>query len=240
MPRAVRCEPDAAAGRPASISIIVPMLDEALVLPGLLAHLTPFRQRGCEILLVDGGSRDDTVGYASAQGFRVLTSARGRARQMNAGVGQARGDILLFLHADTLLPDHADARVRQALASATTVWGRFDVHITGRSPWLGVVAWFMNRRSRLSGIATGDQAMFVARGALAACGGVPDQPLMEDIELSRRLRRMSRPACLVPPVLTSGRRWETRGVWRTILLMWRLRLAYALGTPAERLADRYR
>lgn len=233
------------------LSIVVPMLNETVALPGLLAHLAGWRERGCEVVLVDGGSDDDSAAIAAAAGFRVLVGERGRARQMNAGARVCSGTNLLFLHADTRLPEAADALVRAALAGAspaqpaqaaadTPGWGRFDVQIEGRPLMLRVVAALMNLRSRLSGIATGDQAIFVRREVFEAVGGFPDQPLMEDIELSRRLLRVSRPACLRARVRTSGRRWEQRGVWRTIVLMWCLRWAYWRGVPAERLAEAYR
>lgn len=230
------------------LSVIVPMLNEAAVLPELLAHLLPLQRAGCEVLLVDGGSTDGCAAMARVAGFTVIEAPAGRARQMNAGARQARGDVLLFLHADTRLPDGAEQRVARALGVPVgasvgipaPVWGRFDVRISGQSPWLKVVARMMNLRSRLSGIATGDQAIFVRRTVFHACGGFPEQPLMEDIELCKRLKRRSPPACLADQVITSGRRWETRGVWRTIVLMWRLRLAYWLGASAESIARAYR
>ena len=221
-------------------SIIVPMLNEAPGLPGLLARLTELERQGCEILIVDGGSDDGSVSLAERAGFRVLASQKGRARQMNLGAAQATGDVLLFLHADTLLPEGALTSVRQTMLKTAAVWGRFDVLIDGAHPMLRVIATLMNHRSRWTGIATGDQAIFVTRKAFDAVGGYPDQPLMEDIELSNRLRALARPACIPTPVRTSGRRWESRGVWRTVLLMWRLRWAYWRGTPAEQLAQRYR
>ena len=224
--------------RAEALAIVVPMLDEAATLPALLVHLAGWRARGCEVVLVDGGSRDDSVAMARAAGLRVVVAERGRARQMNAGAQACGGALLLFLHADTRLPEAADAMVRAALA--VQAWGRFDVRIDGRPLMLRVVAALMNLRSRLSGIATGDQAIFVRRDVFEAVGGFPDQPLMEDIELSCRLLRVSRPACLRARVRTSGRRWEQRGVWRTIALMWRLRWAYWRGVPAERLAEAYR
>ena len=223
-----------------ALSIIVPMLNEAAALPVLLAQLAHWRARGCEVVLVDGGSTDGSADMARAAGFTVVDAERGRARQMNAGAALARGEVLLFLHADTQLPADADVAVRAALADGRRDWGRFDVRIAGRSPMLRVVAGLMNLRSRLTGIATGDQAMFVRREAFDAVGGFPLQPLMEDIELSQRLLWRSRPACLRARVTTSGRRWEQRGVWRTIVLMWRLRWAYWRGVPAEVLAEAYR
>jgi rSAM/selenodomain-associated transferase 2 len=223
-----------------ALSVIVPMLDEAAELPALLAHLAHWRARGCEVLLVDGGSVDNSAAMARAAGFMVVDGERGRARQMNAGAANACGEVLLFLHADTQLPAEADVAVGAALADGRRAWGRFDVLIAGRPPMLRVVAALMNLRSRLTGIATGDQAMFVRRDVFAAVGGFPVQPLMEDVELSRRLLRRSRPACLRVRATTSGRRWEQRGVWRTIVLMWRLRWAYWRGVPAEVLAAAYR
>jgi rSAM/selenodomain-associated transferase 2 len=147
--------------------------------------------------------------------------------------------VLLFLHADTQLPADADVLIREALAGGSRVWGRFDVAITGRPAMLKLIAALMNLRSRRTGIATGDQAMFMTRAAFEAVGGFPAQPLMEDIEMSRRLLKLSRPACLSAKVQTSGRRWESRGVWRTVLLMWRLRWAYWRGATPERLAELY-
>lgn len=223
-----------------TLSIIVPMLNEAVALPAMLAQLAHWRTRGCEVVLVDGGSTDGSAALAGIAGFTVVEAEHGRARQMNAGVVAARGEVLLFLHADTQLPADADAAVRVALADTRREWGRFDVRIGGRSPLLRVVAALMNLRSRLTGIATGDQAIFVRRAAFAAVGGFPLQPLMEDIEISRRLRCRSRPVCLRQRATTSGRRWEQRGVWRTIWLMWRLRWAYWRGVPAEVLAEAYR
>jgi len=223
-----------------SLSIVVPVLDEAEGIVATLASLAPLRARGAELIVVDGGSRDATVARAQALADRVIEGPRGRARQMNAGAAVARGPTLLFLHADTRLPEDADRLIASALGVAPLAWGRFDVAIEGHSRMLPVVAAMMNARSRLSGIATGDQAMFMTRAAFEAAGGFPDQPLMEDIELSARLKRLSTPVCLRERVLTSGRRWEQRGVWRTIVLMWRLRLLYALGVRADRLAPWYR
>ncbi len=208
-------------------------------MPALLDGLSPLQQNGCEIILVDGGSEDDSAEIARSAGYTVLQSVRGRARQMNVGASKTRGEVLLFLHADTCLPQDAAVLVKRALANTNAVWGRFDVRIAGRSRMLQVVSFLMNWRSRFSGIATGDQAIFVTRSAFDKVGGFPDQELMEDIELSRRLCRLSRPACIRNYVTTSGRRWETYGVWRTIFLMWRLRWNYWRGVPAQKLARHY-
>ena len=221
------------------LSIIMPALNEAAGMAAALQALAPLRARGTQVIVADGGSSDDTVAVALACGVQVIRAPRGRARQMNAGAHLATGDLLLFLHADTRLPHEADRLVAAALAGAAA-WGRFDVSITGHARGLRVIAACMNLRSRISGIATGDQAMFMTRAAFAAVGGFADQPLMEDIALSRRLLELSAPACLRARATTSGRRWESHGVWRTVLLMWRLRYAYWRGAAPERLAEMYR
>jgi rSAM/selenodomain-associated transferase 2 len=223
----------------ARLSIIVPVLDEAAGIESLLGALAPLRERGCEIIVVDGGSRDSTVARAHQFADRVLSAPRGRGIQMNAGAAVARGDVLLFLHADTRLPLSADRLVLDGLFLSGRPWGRFDVKIAGRSGALPIVAHAMNLRSRLTGIATGDQAMFVTRAAFAHVGGFPEIALMEDIEMSRRLKHVSAPLCLGEKVVTSGRRWDQRGALRTIVLMWRLRLAHFLGTAPTVLARRY-
>ena len=220
-------------------TIVVPALDEAADIEAALQALAPLRARGAEVIVVDGGSADGTAQLAKPLADRVLVSPRGRARQMNAGAAAARGDVLLFLHADTRLPEAADAALHEAVARGAA-WGRFDVRIDGRPRMLRLVAALMNQRSRLTGIATGDQAIFVRCDLFQRIGGFPDQPLMEDIEISRRLRALARPCCLRQRVVTSGRRWESRGVWRTIFLMWRLRWRYWRGESAQTLAEAYR
>ena len=198
------------------------------------------RGRGVEIVVVDGGSRDETRSVARPLCDRVIESQRGRARQMNAGAGAADGRVLLFLHADTRLPSGWNEMVLDALVRREREWGRFDVRLDGAHPMLRVVERAMNLRSRLSGIATGDQAIFVTRAAFRAVGAFPDIALMEDIALSRALRSRSRPVCLHATAVTSSRRWERNGIVRTIVLMWRLRLAYALGADPETLSRLYR
>jgi len=217
----------------------MPVLDEAEGVARHLAALAPLRERGAEVVVVDGGSHDGTPERARPGADAVLTAPRGRASQMNVGAGAATGDVLLFLHADTRLPDGADGLIRAALEASGRVWGRFDVAIEGRHPLLPVVARLMNLRSRLTGIATGDQAIFVTRQAFTSVGGYADLPLMEDITLSARLKTLSRPACIAALATTSGRRWETRGVLRTILTMWRLRLAFFAGADPRDLAVAY-
>ena len=218
-----------------SLSIIVPMLNEEA---GIEAALQALRPLAAEIIVVDGGSTDRSVALTEPLADRVIVAPRGRARQMNAGAAIASGDILLFLHADTVLPATAGQLVVNAIEGGA-VWGRFDVRIDGASSLFPLIAVLMNWRSRLTGIATGDQAIFVTRAAFRQVGGFPDQPLMEDIVLSRRLCRIGRPACLRPPVITAGRRWEKHGVLRTILHMWWLRLRYFFGASPHDLAREY-
>ena len=220
------------------LSIVIPTLEEAGSIEATLAAAARARAAGAEIVVADGGSRDATRRIAATLADRVIEAPRGRASQMNAGARAATGDALLFLHADTLLPATAHEAIAQALAGGRE-WGRFDVAIAGADPLLPLVARFMNARSRWSGVATGDQALFATRAAFAAVGGFPEIPLMEDIALSKALRRRSAPACLRERVVTSGRRWERGGTVRTVLLMWWLRLAYALGADPRALARRY-
>lgn len=225
----------------ADISIILPILNESETLRRELPRLQQLNQQGCELIFVDGGSRDDSVAQLSAAGMRVEHSAPGRAKQMNLGAGLATTERLLFLHVDTRLPDQAPALICTALSKDQGgQWGRFDVSIEGQHPMLKCVSWMMNLRSRLTGMATGDQALFIRRDLFNRVGGFPQQALMEDIEISRRLKQQARPVCLKAKVQTSGRRWEQRGVWRTILLMWRLRFAYWRGVPGDQLARLYR
>lgn len=220
--------------------MVVPALNEAGTLQATLAGLVPLRAAGHEVLVVDGGSVDGTPDRVAALADRILATSRGRAVQMNAGARLAAGDVLLFLHADTLLPEDAAPRVEAALGPGRC-WGRFDVRLSGPGWPLRVVERAMNLRSCLSGIATGDQAMFVRRDTFEAVGGFPPIPLMEDVALSRLLkRRAGRPACIRSRVVTSSRRWEQDGVLRTVLLMWRLRLAYFLGADPATLAALYR
>jgi len=216
------------------LSIVVPVLNEAAWIGAAIEPLAPLRARGHEVIVVDGGSEDGSREFALPLADRVIVAPRGRAAQMNAGAAAANGDALLFLHVDTRLPPRADQAVIAALRDHC--WGRFDVRIEGRSSLLAVVGFFMNARSRLTGIATGDQAIFVRRDAFC---GFPEIALMEDIAFSKAMKRISPPACLRQRVLTSGRRWERNGVIRTQLLMWRLRLAYFLGASPDELARRY-
>lgn len=221
------------------LSIVVPVLNEEAGVAAALGALAGVRAAGHEVIVVDGGSRDATVAAARPHADRVIAAPRGRASQMNAGAAASSGDVLLFLHADTWLPGGAAQLIAAQLAASGRVWGRFDVRIAGRHPLLGLVAFLMNARSRLTGIATGDQAIFVRRDAFRELGGFPALALMEDVAFSAAAKRLSPPLCLRERVTTSGRRWETRGVLRSILLMWWLRLRFFLGASPERLERIY-
>jgi rSAM/selenodomain-associated transferase 2 len=220
------------------LSIVMPVLNEAADIQAALLALAPFRQRGVEVIVVDGSSQDGTADLAKPLADVTMVTARGRASQMNAGAAAAHGDILLFLHADTRLPENADAQVLDGLARSEKVWGRFDVRIVGDG-LLRLVSLTMNWRSRLTGIATGDQALFVTSASFEAAGRFPSIALMEDVALSARLKRISRPLALRARVTTSPRRWHEHGTLRTILLMWQLRLRFFLGADPTKLARAY-
>jgi rSAM/selenodomain-associated transferase 2 len=221
-----------------NLSIIMPVLDEAAEIEAALRALAQFRARGADVIVVDGSSGDNTAALARPLATQVLTAPRGRAEQMNAGAAVAKGDVLLFLHADTRLPADADRLILDSLARSGRAWGHFDIRFDDGG-LLRLVALMMNWRSRLTGICTGDQALFVTRAAFSSVGGFPAIALMEDVALTGRLKRVSQPLCLHARVTTSGRRWRRHGILRTVLLMWRLRLAYFFGTDPARLARQY-
>jgi rSAM/selenodomain-associated transferase 2 len=221
------------------ISIVIPVWNEREVIPSMIDHWRQW-EKEAELLFVDGGSADGSRDLLKVAGFSTMESGKCRARQMNEGAARASGDVLLFLHADTKLPSEALRLIEQGFRKGQHVWGRFDVLIEGQSRLFPLIGFMISLRSRLSGIASGDQAIFMTREAFEKVGGFPEQPLMEDIEISKRLLKLSRPLCLRERILTSGRRWEKRGVWKTIVLMWRLRLAYWLGASAHDLARYYR
>ncbi|MBL3557464.1 MULTISPECIES: TIGR04283 family arsenosugar biosynthesis glycosyltransferase [Marinobacter] len=222
-----------------SLSVVVPVWREAASIQPFLKSLQQVREEGHEVIVVDGGSDDGTAELAAPWCDQVLIGGKGRALQMNVGAEAAQGNVLLFLHADTVLPDSAFEHL-QHFFSSRKQWGRFDVQLSGQRALFRVVAWFMNRRSRLTGIATGDQAMFVRTSVFRAVQGFAPIPLMEDVELSKRLCSLSGPYCIGDPVTTDSRRWEQRGAWRTIFLMWRLRWRYWRGESPESLAAAYR
>jgi len=222
------------------LSVIIPVLNEAASLPATLLPLQVLRQRQHEIILVDGGSSDDSITLAQALVDRVIESPPGRATQMNSGARHACGDVLWFLHGDTLAPEAADELIEQALRRKDKRWGRFHVRLSGSHPLLRVIEFMMNLRSCITGIATGDQGIFVQRDSFEKLGGFADIALMEDIAISKRLKRYcGRPACVTSRLITSSRRWEKQGIIGTVILMWRLRLAYFLGRHPDKLKQGY-
>jgi rSAM/selenodomain-associated transferase 2 len=221
------------------ISIIIPVLNEAGYILQTLSTLQVLRAAGNEVVVVDGGSEDGTVSISRPLSDQVIKAPRGRSRQMNAGAKAASGEIFLFLHADTCPPQNGDRLISDALKRYDQEWGRFDIRLSGTQPLLRIVECLMNWRSRLTGIATGDQGIFVKRKLFEAVGGFPDIDLMEDVALSKILKRFGPPLCLRERVMTSSRRWEKNGILRTVLLMWRLRIYYALGLDPQHLARWY-
>ena len=222
---------------PPHISVIVPVLNESAQIQTTLNDFIPLRKAGHEVIVVDGGSQDTTLEIATPLADKVIQSPKGRAFQMNAGAAAVSGNLLWFVHADTRIPRNAACILIQA--SGLRGWGRFDIRLSGRHPLLRLVEGMMCLRSRLTGIATGDQGIFVSRVLFERVGGYPEIPLMEDIALSKALRRIQRPICLKHRLVTSSRRWEKNGIVKTILLMWRFRLAYFLGADPADLEKRY-
>jgi rSAM/selenodomain-associated transferase 2 len=220
------------------LSVIVPALNEAAGITATLQRLQTLRNRGHEVIVVDGASTDATVELAKPLADRVICCTRGRAAQMHTGADAATGSVFWFLHADTLPPVDADRIILPALRVQGREWGRFDVELGGNG-LLHLVAWLMNVRSRLSGIATGDQGIFVTRNAYRQVGGFAPIPLMEDIAICRSLKRISRPVTLRNRVHTSNRRWQRHGIVATVLTMWLLRLGYFIGVKPDRLAAFY-
>ncbi len=221
------------------ISVIIPVLNEANLIVKTLSALQSLRQAGHEVIVVDGGSHDATLSLSKPYADRLIQGSRGRSRQMNNGAKSANNEILLFLHADTLLPEGADRLILEGIEKKKKSWGRFDVKLSGKGPLFRVIEFLMNWRSRLSSIATGDQAIFAKTDLFQSVGGFPEIDLMEDIALSKILKNHGRPLCLWQRVLTSSRRWEEKGFLRMILLMWLLRLAYFFKTDPKRLAKLY-
>ena len=216
------------------VSVVIPVLNDRSALEVLLRSLTPFQE--LEIVVVDGGSDEVSI-HEPQQPVRVLRTERGRAVQLSAGVASTRRPWLWFLHADSLVTGRVVEALQLALGSAQ--WGRFDITLSRDTPWFRLIAAAMNQRSAMTSICTGDQGIFVRRALLEQIGGIPDQPLMEDIELSKRLRRIAKPTRIRTLLGASSRRWENDGTVRTILLMWELRLRYFFGTSPEVLAARY-
>ena len=223
------------------VSIIIPVLNEESAMREKLPAMQWVRESGHELVVVDGGSIDDSFGLAQQYSDTVITSSQGRAAQMNAGASIASGDVLLFLHVDTDLPTNGINNILTCCSNdkGEQTWGRFNVRLSGGHFMFRIIETMMNLRSRISGIATGDQAIFITKDLFEKIGGFKEIPLMEDVEISQRLKKKSRPVCIRSHVTTSSRRWETSGIYHTIFLMWRLRLSYWLGADPLRLAKRY-
>lgn len=221
------------------LSIIVPVFNEAATILSFLEPLQRLRNKGHELIVVDGGSTDDTIVLAKPLCDKCVNAKKGRASQMNLGALVAKGDVYMFLHADTLLPVNADNFVEKAIVKTKRKWGRFNIKLSGKGFSLRIVEALMNIRSRMTGIATGDQCIFVEAKTFKKIGGFKNIPLMEDIAFSKSLKKVSRPICLKQKALTSSRRWEQYGVWRTIFLMWKLRWAYFRGVDPRKLAAKY-
>jgi len=221
------------------ISVVIPVFNEATTIEQTLDGLQALRRAGHEIIVVDGSSNDETLLRAQPLSDQILMAPLGRASQMNTGARIARGDVLWFLHADCLPPPDVDQLILNTLSKEGAVWGRFDVRLSGSDYLYRIIEFMMNTRSRVSGVATGDQGIFISRKAFTQIGGFPELPLMEDVAISKRLRGNGWPICLHQKITTSSRRWEERGVWRTVLMMWHLRLAYVLGANPEKLARLY-
>ena len=222
------------------LSIIIPVLNEEHFLTGNKERLVSLLQEGHEILVVDGGSQDNSVNIARSLGCRVFCTRASRGHQLGCGANHSKNGVLLFLHADTRLPSRAAQVITQALVRPEQLWGRFDVRFSNPHPVFRVIAWFMNKRSCLTGIVTGDHALFIKRKLYFDCGGYMDMPLMEDVEFCRRLKKNAPPVCLSEVVVTSSRRWEQNGILKTIITMWWLRLMFFFGQPPEKLARQYR
>ena len=221
------------------ISFILPVLDEAELIVEQLCRLQVYRQKGHEVLVIDGGSADNTVELATALADVVETTSPGRSRQMNHGAGLAGGDVFLFLHIDTSLPEAADTLVLSALGSHQAAWGWFDIRLSSDRYSFRLIAWMMNLRARISSVCTGDQALFVTRKLFEEVGKFPALPLMEDVAISKKLRRLASPTAVAQAAVTSSRRWQQRGLLKTVLLMWKLRLLYFLGVSPSRLVAMY-
>ncbi len=225
---------------PCKLSIIIPCLNEEANIEATLKPLQTLRERGHEIILGDASSTDNTVTLATSLCDKIISCEKGRAAQMNAGANEATGDILCFIHADTLCPENLDRIIIHELKTTHYLWGHFNIKLSSSKPVFRLIESLINIRSCITGIASGDQGIFIYRHIFKRLSGYSPIPLMEDIEISRRLKKISKPVCIKNrPLITSSRRWEKHGVLRTVLLMWTLRLKYSLGTPAEKLVTQY-
>ena len=222
------------------VSIIIPAYNEAQSIQSTLVPLQSLRSNNYELILVDAGSTDDTVASAESLVDKLLHSKKGRAYQMNAGAAEAEGEVLFFLHADTIVPVKAISALETAIDKSNFTWSRFNVRLSGTHILFRVIEKLINLRSCLTGIATGDQGICIKRDLFFNIGMYELLPLMEDIALSKKLKKIARPVCISQALITSSRRWEEKGIFRTILLMWKLRLQFWLGVSADKLAEQYR
>jgi rSAM/selenodomain-associated transferase 2 len=220
------------------LSIIIPVLDEGERIAAALDALVDLRVLGAEIVVVDGGSRDATIQRARLRADVVLQGPRPQAERMNVGAAKAAGDVLLFLRTDMQLPPLADHLILDGLARSDRAWGHFDATLEGKNLLLPVAAWLTSLESRITGIATIEHGIFAKRDAFRTSGGFPTQPLLDDVELCVRLKRISKPLCIRQRVVSPGHRWETEGILHTLMTTWRLRLAYLFGADPEALAKR--
>ena len=221
------------------LSIIVPVLNEAQFLSRQHNLFKSLLREGHEIIIVDGGSEDKSVLIARSVDCETFITKASRGYQLHFGAMKSKNDTLLFMHADTLLPESATALISNVLTRSKKHWGRFDVSFNNSNLIFSIIAWFMNKRSCLTGVVTGDHAIFVNRDIYIRSGGFEDIPIMEDIEISKRLKKFSMPICLHDKVITSSRKWEAQGIIRTILKMWILRLLYFCGIPPRKLERLY-
>jgi len=221
------------------IAVIVPVLDEEAF---LTQHIAQFKalQKHAVVMFCDGGSGDKTCSLLQQYNISYCCSPRGRAGQMNTGSRACDSDIILFIHADTIIDAAHIQAIQEAMRIPSVVGGRFDVHLSGNPRAFRIIEYMINLRSRLTGVSTGDQCQFVRRRVFEAMGGFPDQALMEDVEFSKRLKRLGKIACLRDKVMTSSRRWEQMGIGKTVMLMWKMRLLYWLGASPESLSEMYR
>lgn len=221
------------------LSIIIPVFNESLTIKSTLINLIPLIKEGHELIIIDGGSDDDTVDICNHYTTNVFVSNKGRAAQMNCGAAKASNDMLVFLHADTILPENSAYLITNSFCTSNKEWGHFKARLNGDKFILRIIEFFMNSRSCITGIVTGDQAIFIRKTLFDRINGFKNIPLMEDIEISKSLKKYSKPICIKSSVITSSRRWETNGYLKTIVLMWKLRLLYFFGVPANKLVKLY-
>ncbi len=221
------------------ISVIIPTFNESKNITATLKQLQALRKNGHKVLLADGGSTDNTIALAAPFVDEIIISEKGRATQMNSAAVKTQSDVLWFLHADTLVPENSDTIICRHLENTRKVWGRFNIQLSGQNFLFRVIENMINLRSKLTGIATGDQGIFIQQDIFKKLNGFSEIPLMEDIEITKRLKKISSPVCITHKLTTSSRRWGKHGILKTVFLMWQLRLAYYIGASANKLARKY-